>query len=190
MFAAYIRVSTVGQNEEGQRREVEKWLVGQNIEVVRWYIDRESGDTLDRPAFADLQADVFAGTVEGVVVWKLDRLSRSMKDGINTLADWCDRGIRFVSVTQQFDLNGALGKMLAAVLLGVAEMEQETRRERQKVGIEVAKERGKYRGRRPGTTKAQPTRARQLLDRGFNHSEIAAALQVSRQTVIAYLKRV
>jgi len=189
MFAAYVRVSTVGQNEEGQRREVEKWLVGQNIREVKWYVDRESGDTLDRPAFADLQADIFKGDVDGVVVWKLDRLSRSMRDGINTLADWCDRNIRFVSVTQQLDFNGAVGKMLAAVLLGVAEMEQETRRERQKVGIEVARENGKYRGRRPGTTKAPPLRAKQLVDKGLSHAEIATALGVSRQTVIAYLKK-
>ena len=190
MFAAYIRVSTVGQNEEGQRREVEKWLISQNIGAVKWYVDRESGDTLDRTAFADLQADIFKGDVAGVVVWKLDRLSRSMRDGINTLADWCDRGIRFVSVTQQLDFNGALGRMLAAVFLGIAEMEQETRRERQKVGIEAAKERGTYRGRKPGTTKAKPLRATQLRGKGLTHAEIATALGVSRQTVISYLKKV
>ena len=49
-------------------------------------------------------------------------LSRCMRDGINVLADWCDRGLRVVSVTQQIDFSGAMGKMLAAVLLGVAEM--------------------------------------------------------------------
>ena len=59
------------------------------------------------------------------MVWKLDRLSRNLRDGINVLADWCDKGLRVVSVTQQIDFNGATGKMLAAVLLGVAEMEQE-----------------------------------------------------------------
>ena len=58
-----------------------------------------------------------------------------------------------VSVTQQIDFNGTVGKMLAAVLLGVAEMEKETCRERQKAGIEAAKERGVYRGRKAGSTK-------------------------------------
>jgi DNA invertase Pin-like site-specific DNA recombinase len=72
------------------------------------------------------------------------------------LADWCDRGLRVVSITQQIDFNGTLGKMLAAVLLGVAEMEQETRRERQAVGIAVAKKCGVYLGRKPGTSKAKP----------------------------------
>ena len=66
-------------------------------------------------------------------------------------------------------------------------MEQETRRERQAVGIETAKQRGVYIGRKPGTTKAKPMRARELRSRGFNDSEIAAALKVSRRTVQRYL---
>jgi DNA invertase Pin-like site-specific DNA recombinase len=109
---------------------------------------------------------------------------------LNVLSDWCSRGIRVVSVTQQIDFNGTLGKMLAAVLLGVAEMEQETRRERQRVGIEVAKARGVYRGRRPGTTKGTPKRAMQLRERGLSDGEIATALGTSRRTVQRYLRHV
>ena len=89
-----------------------------------------------------------------VVVWKLDRLSRRQRDGVDLLADWCDRGVRVVAVTQQIDLSGAVGRMVASVLFGLAEIESEYRRERQAAGIAVAKERGIYRGRRPGTTKA------------------------------------
>ena len=124
------------------------------------------------------------------VVWKLDRLSRKLRDGINTLCDWCERGLRVVSVTQQIDFNGTVGKMLAAVLLGVAEMEQETRRERQKAGIEAAKEQGVYQGRKAGTTKAKPQRAKRLRDKGLTHEEIGQALGVSRRTVIRYLQEV
>jgi DNA invertase Pin-like site-specific DNA recombinase len=71
---------------------------------------------------------------------------------INVLSEWCDKGLRVVSVTQQIDFNGTVAKILAAVLLGIAQMEQETRREPQAAGIAVAKKRGKYRGaaiRRP-----------------------------------------
>ncbi len=145
--AVYVRVSTTGQNEAGQKREIERWLLGNGINDARFYLDKQTGDHLDRPAFRQLQADIFNGEVKTVVVWKLDRLSRSMKDGINTLCDWCDRGLRVVSVTQQIDFNGTVGKMIASVLFAVAEMEQETRRERQRAGIEVAKEEGKYKGR-------------------------------------------
>jgi len=79
-----------------------------------------------------------------------------MRDGINVLCDWCDKGLRIVAVSQQIDFNGTMGKMLAAMLLGVAEMEQETRRERQAVGIAAAKAKGVYRGRKQGTTKGKP----------------------------------
>ena len=70
------------------------------------------------------------------------QLSRSLRDGINVLWEWCDKGLRVVSVTQQINFNGTVGKMMAAVLLGIAEMEQETRRERQAAGIAVAKKAG------------------------------------------------
>jgi DNA invertase Pin-like site-specific DNA recombinase len=187
--ALYVRVSTTGQNESGQRREIERWATGNGIEPasIRWFVDKKSGDNLDRPAFQELQTAIFNGEVGTVVVWKLDRLARSIQDGINTLADWCGRGLRVVSVTQQLDFNGTMGKMLAAVLFGLAEMEQETRRERQAVGIAAAKERGVYFGRQAGTFKGSPNRAKALLDKGLTHGEIAQSLGVSRRTVIRYL---
>src|SRR5690606_30471614 len=118
----YVRVSTASQNEAGQRREITRWLKGNGIEPesVRWYVDKQTGDNLNRPEFERLQGDVFRGEVGTIVVYKLDRLSRKMRDGINTLSDWCERGLRVVSVTQLIDFNGTIGKMLAAVLLGVA----------------------------------------------------------------------
>jgi len=190
MFAAYVRVSTTGQNVAGQRREIRKWLQGNNMSDIRWYVDKDSGDFLARPELDRLQHDIFMGQIDGVIVWKLDRLSRSMKDGIVTLEEWLSKGIRFVSVTQDFDFQGAVGKIVAALLFGIAEMEQETRRERQAAGIAVARERGVYRGRQPGTHKAPPTRARQLRKRGLTISEVAQALGVSRATVHRYLHRV
>ena len=191
--ACYVRVSTVGQNEAGQRREIKRWLKGQGIESKRvdWFVDKSSGDNLDRPAFQKLQQATFMGEVDTVVVWKLDRLSRSIQDGINVLADWCDKKLRVVSVTQQIDFNGTMGKMLAAIFLGMAEMEQETRRERQKAGIEAAKERGVYIGRKPGTTKAKNAakRASQLKVKGNTDAEIARSMGVSRRTVQRYLRQ-
>ena len=187
MIGVYIRVSTVGQNERGQRAEIRKWLEGNGHTDVRYYVDKESGDTLDRPAFRRLQADVFKGAIKTVVVWKLDRLSRSIIDGLNVLADWCNRGVRVVSVTQQLDFNGTVGKMLAAIFFALGEMEQQTRRDRQAAGIAVAKVEGKYKGRKAGTTKAKPNRAAQLRAKGLNDSEIASALNVTRRTVQRYV---
>ena len=190
MIGVYIRVSTVGQNVAGQRREVRRWLKGNGIDAteVDWYTDKATGTNLDRPEVARLQGDIFHGKVTRVVVWKLDRLARSLRDGINTICAWCEKGLRVVSVTQQIDFSGALGKMLAAVLLGVAEMEQETRRERQAVGIAAAKERGDvYKGRKKGSTKAKPERARKLRKKGLLIREIAEVLNVSLRTAKRYL---
>ncbi len=187
--ACYVRVSTVGQNEAGQQQEIQRWLDGNGIDpsTVRWYLDKATGDDLDRPGFEQLQVDIFQGEVGTVVIWRLDRLSRTIRDGLNTLCDWCDKSLRIVSVSQQIDFNGTIGKMIASVLFGVAEMEQQTRRERQCVGIEAAKARGVYQGRKSGTTKAKPRQAQQLRDSGLKVDEIATAMGISRRTAIRYL---
>ena len=190
--AIYIRVSTVGQNDEGQKREISRWLDGNSVDQskVKWYVDKSTGDNLERPEFERLQRDIFNGEVKTVVCWKLDRISRSLKDGIEVLCDWCEKGIRVVSVTQQIDFNGAAGKLIAAVLFAVASMEQETRRERQAAGIAVAKERGAYKGRPKGATKAgiDTDRAVELREQGLTQAEIAKSLGVSVSSVRRYLK--
>ncbi len=188
MVGVYVRVSTAGQNIDGQKQEIERWLKGNGVDGVRWYVDKATGTKLDRPSFARLQKDIFNGEIKTVVCYKLDRLSRSLRDGINVLADWCDKGLRVVATSQQIDFNGSLGKMLAAVLLGIAEMEQEVRKERQAAGIAAAKGRGVYFGRKAGTTKGKPNRAKQLRDKGLNAGEIAQAMGVSERTVFRYLE--
>ena len=62
-LAVYIRVSTTGQNVAGQKRDILRWLDGNGVDAasVQWFIDKSSGDNLERPAFEDLQAAVFAG---------------------------------------------------------------------------------------------------------------------------------
>jgi DNA invertase Pin-like site-specific DNA recombinase len=186
-FAVYIRVSTVGQKEASQRVEIDRWLRGHGIKNAVYFVDKKSGDDLKRPAFERLQAAIFAGEIKTVVCYKLDRLSRSLRDGINTLTDWLKQGVRVVSVTQQLDFSGATGQLVAAVLFAVAQMEQETRRERQAAGIAAAKANGVYIGRKAGTTKAKPERAQQLRDKGLSVPEIATSMGVSERTVFNYL---
>ena len=189
MYACYCRVSSRRQKNDSQRAEIQRWLTNHHIRKssVRWYEDRESGTSLQRPAFERMQRAIFDGEVDTVVVWKLDRISRRQHEGISLLAEWCERGIRVVVMTQQIDLGGAVGRMVASVLFGLAEIELEYRRERQAAGIAVAKRRGVYQGRQKGTTKGKPHRARQLRDQGLSVSEIAHALAVSDRTVFRYL---
>jgi DNA invertase Pin-like site-specific DNA recombinase len=89
-----------------------------------------------------LQTAIFAGDVHTVLVWKLERLARSLREGVNTLADWCQRDVRVVSVTQQLDLDGTLGHLIAGLLFGIAEIELQHTRERQAAGIALAKQLG------------------------------------------------
>jgi len=192
LIACYVRVSTVGQNEAGQIAEIERWIEGNGIDAtnVRWFIDKgKSGDNLKRPAFEKLQASVFAGEIATIVTYKLDRLSRSLIEGLTTLAGWCEKGIRVVSTSQNLDFNGTIGKMLAAIFFGLAEMEQQTRKERQRAGIEVAKKNGVYKGRKQGTLKASPERAAELRDKGLTIAEIELALGVKRNSVFRYLRQ-
>lgn len=193
MIAVYLRVSSRQQKTDAQKPDIDRWLKGQRIKPadIRWFEDKETGKTLDRPAFEELRTAIFNGEVETVVIWKLDRLSRRQRDGINILADWCEQGVRVVSVTQQLDLSGSVGRIVAGVLFGVAEMELEHVRERQAAGIAAAKERGVYdglEGRPKGSTKAKPQRAKELAEQGLKVNEIAAAMKLHRNTVRKYLK--
>ena len=142
---------------------------------------------MQRYAFKNLQDAIFAGEIDTVVVWKLDRLARNLKEGVNVLADWCQRGVRVIAITQQIDLSGPVGNLIASLLFGIAEIELQHSKERQAIGIALAKKRGVYTGRRLGTTKAMPTRARALRKQKLTIPEIAQVLGVKQRTVYNYL---
>lgn len=185
--AVYIRCSTEEQNEASQRREISRYLKNHGIEGAEFFVDKASGDTLERPQFDRLQKLVFMGEVARIIVYKLDRVSRKLVDGITTVANWCKAGIEVVSVTQGIDLRAEMGQVIAAMLFGFAQMEQTTRRERQADGIAAAKERGVYAGRKPGATKAKASDAKRYRSRGWTDNEIAQQLGITRRTVQRYL---
>ena len=187
--AAYVRVSGKDQKADSQRAAIRRWLEGNGIarDKVEWYVDVESGRKMSRPEFDRLRRDIFAGGVKTVVVFKVDRIARRLREGLDLLCDWCERGVRVVSVTQQVDVSGTPGRMVAALMLGLAEIEWEYRRERQAAGIAVARRDGVYRGRAKGTTKAKPDRAKGLRAKGMSAPEIGRALGVSIRTVFRYL---
>ena len=189
-IAVYIRISDKSQKHDSQRQEVIKYLEahGHDVNAVQWFEDTETGEQITRHGITELNKSIFNGETQTVILWRLDRLSRSMKDGINILSEWCDKGVRVISVTQQIDLSGSVGRMVAAVLFGIAETELEHIRERQAAGIAVAKSKGVYKGRKKGTTKAKPQIARTLRKQGLKITEIATALNTSARTVQRYLK--
>jgi DNA invertase Pin-like site-specific DNA recombinase len=122
MMACYCRVSTRRQKTDSQKADILHWLTGNAVTpaAVQWFEDVDSGTTLKRPAFDRMQQGIFTGTITTVVVWKLDRISRRQREGVNLLADWCERGVRVVVITQQLDLSGAVGRLVASVLFGLS----------------------------------------------------------------------
>ena len=102
------------------------------------------------------------GSLETVVVYQLDRLSRSTRGGLETLSTLADQQIRVVSISQNIDFNGAMGKFLATLFLAIAEFKRETIVERIRDGLAAAKANGKQLGR---------PRNDKRLAQGFSSSE-------------------
>ncbi len=177
--AVYVRVSTTDQKHDSQMYELERYIKAHGLKRIKYYTDKASGGSLDRPGMDKLRADIFKGEVSRVLVYKIDRLARSLKDGVALLTDWLERGVQVTSVTQQIDISGTVGKMLLSILLGFAEMERETLRERVRTGIAARKAKGLHHGRQKGDTghkwnpakrKVDPALARSLRDQGVNGS--------------------
>jgi DNA invertase Pin-like site-specific DNA recombinase len=122
-----------------------------------------------------------------VVLWKPDRLGPRLRDAVATLADWGARGLKVVIIALRLELDGDVGRPLAALLVGLAEVEREFHQRRQAAGIADAKRRGAYKGRARGTTKGDPSRVRELRGKGLTVTEIAHATGVSERTVTRYL---
>ena len=101
-----------------------------------------SGGTLKRPALERLRADVAAGAVDVVVVYKIDRLSRSLRDFTNLVAELEASGVSFVSVTQAFDTATSMGRLTLNVLLSFAQFERELTGERLRDWFAGARARG------------------------------------------------
>jgi DNA invertase Pin-like site-specific DNA recombinase len=184
----YLRVSTLDQENgiASQEKAIADYLASHGITDAKFYRDRLSGKDLNRPAFERMQRDIFCGRVRTVIVWKLDRLSRSLRDGVNVLADWLEKNVRVVAVSQQLDFNGATGQLIASVLFAVAQMERETLRENTKRGIAAAKARGVKLGKRPGAwTREVPLLAAQ----GMSVLQISKRLGKSRQACYDALAR-
>ena len=141
MRIGYVRVSTEGQNT--QRQEVMMRELG----VEQMYIDKASGKSLDRP---QLQAMMkFARQGDIVIVDSISRFARNTRDLLALLEQLEHKGVSFVSKKEIIDTTTPTGKFMLTVFAAVAELEREYSLQRQREGIAVAKEQGKYKGRPP-----------------------------------------
>ena len=189
LTAIYVRVSTAGQNMDGQRAELERWAAGQ-AGPVQWYDDAATGRTMDRPGWRRLESDLRAGKVSRVAVWRLDRLGRSVSGVAALLDELRGRGVALVSLRDGIDLSTPAGAMLANILASLSQWETEVRADRIRAGQAAARAAGRtWGGSRAGRTTARtptPDQRRAIADlRAAGHSAraIARATGVNRTTV-------
>lgn len=190
--ALYARVSTRDQTHASQIPDLQGWAKGQKGRKV-YYRDNFTGRTMVRPAMDQLLADVRAGRVARVVVWRLDRLGRTAAGLMALLEELQRLGVGLVSLRDGFDLSTPVGRLLAGFLASIAEYETELRGERVAAGQAAARARGKtWGGSKPGWHwKVTPEKAglvAELHARGWPVARIARTVGLSRQTVYQVLK--
>ena len=125
--------------------------------------------------------------IDAILVWKLDRFGRSLADLITSLNELRELGVVFVSITEALDFSTPSGRAMAGMLSTFAEFERDMIRERVKAGIANAREKGKPHGR-PKTASNKLDKILELKSEGFNNSQIARELKISRPSVIGLLK--
>jgi DNA invertase Pin-like site-specific DNA recombinase len=154
---------------------------------LRLFTDTASGARADRPQLAALLEQLREG--DTLVVWRLDRLGRSVQDLIALVVDLRDRGIGFRSLTEGIDTTTAGGRFVFVVLAGLAEMERELMRERTMAGLAAARDRGRRGGRPRRMTPAKLRTARRMreVDLPERYAVIARELGLSKTTVRRHL---
>ncbi|APT91333.1 hypothetical protein CSPHI_10360 [Corynebacterium sphenisci DSM 44792] len=175
-MVGYARVSTGHQDHESQLAALAAAGVG---EVVT---ETASGAAeAARPVRDALLAELRPGDV--LTVWRLDRLGRSMADTVRVVDDLARRGVHLRSLTEHIDTGTAAGRMVTALLAGLAEMEREAIASRTAAGLAAARRRGARLGRPPALDRAGHQAVADLTHAGRTAGEIASALGVSRSTV-------
>lgn len=139
MKIGYVRVSTKEQNTARQEELMK------SLGVDKMYIDKISGKNTDRPALLEMLGFVREG--DSVIVESISRFARNTKDLLELTEELNNKHVQFISQKEKIDTDTPAGKFMLTIFGAVAELEREYIRQRQREGIEIAKEQGKYRGR-------------------------------------------
>jgi DNA invertase Pin-like site-specific DNA recombinase len=175
----YARVSTVGQTLEQQTE------VLTNAGAGKIFHDVMSGARDDRPGFADCMQYLREG--DTLIVGRLDRLGRNMRGIVNTLHDLTERGVTVRSLHDGVDTSTSTGRMVAGILMSIAEYERELVRERTALKLEEARKSGRRFGRPAKLSADQAALARRMKGTGETAATICGALGIGRTTLYRYL---
>ena len=184
-IVGYARVSSADQN---LARQLEQ-LKSKNTDKI--FEDKASGANTNRPAFQQMMEYVREG--DTIVVCSMDRLARNLTDLLNTTKELQAKGvsIHFLKESILLDASGndaAMTKLLMSMLGAVAEFERSMIRERQREGIELAKKRGVYKGRKP-TDVAIIEKAREQINLGIPLAKVAREIGIARSTLYRRLQQ-
>lgn len=179
MFIGYARVSTQDQNLTLQLEALT------NAGCERIFEDKASGTRTVREGLSKAIEMLREG--DTLVVWKLDRLGRSIKDLIMLVEDLNKQGINFKSLTDSIDTSTASGRFFFHVMSALAQMERELIVERTRAGLEVAKSLGRIGGRKRLMTDTKIESAKKLLEAGVPPKDVAKSLGISVPTLYRHL---
>ena len=179
MLIGYIRVSTNDQNTDLQR------LALQSADCELIFEDRKSGKSTDRPGLKKALRCLQPG--DTLVVWKLDRLGRSMRNLVMLTEELRVRGVNFRSLTDSIDTITPMGRFFFHIMGALAEMERELIVERTRAGLAAAREHGRIGGRRRIMTGEVIAKAERMIAKGATLQQVSLVLEVSVKTLYRYI---
>ncbi|MFT5469288.1 MAG: DNA invertase Pin-like site-specific DNA recombinase [Verrucomicrobiales bacterium] len=184
MTFGYARVSTTDQNPDLQFDALEK------AGFDRLFTDKASGAKADRPAYCQMLEQVRPGDV--ILIWKPDRLGRSLRHLLEVVDRLNEQGVGLKSLTDPIDTTTSQGKLIFNIFASLAEFERDLISERTKAGLQAARARGRIGGRPKGLSakgRRNATAAAAIYrQRGHSIGQICETLQISKATLYKYLR--
>lgn len=172
---AYVRVSTIEQNEVRQREALQK------CEIDKWFIEKASGKDIKIPILQEMLE--YIREDDTVYVEEFSRLGRSTADLLATVQQIENSGAKFVSLKENFDTKTPAGKLQMTMMAAIAEFEREMILERQREGIAIAKRDGKYKGRKAINIPDIAEYYEKYMSRRGTKTSISKELGISRTTL-------
>ena len=179
VLIVYARVSTQDQNLDLQTEALTK------AGCKRIFNDKISGSRAERPGLTKALEMLREG--DTLIVWKLDRLGRSVKNLVDLVGELHKQGIQFKSLTDAIDTGTPSGRFFFHVMASLAEMERELTVERTRAGLEVARQLGRKGGRKRQMTDSKIESAKKLLASGIPPRDVATNLGISVPTLYRWI---
>ncbi len=182
-----MRVSTVDQHPETQLLDLRQMAAQRGYEIVKEYTDRISGVKARRPGLDELMRDARRGRFDVALVWASDRIARSVKHFLEVLDELNRLGIEYVSLRENIDTAGPLGRAIIVIVAAIAELERSLIIERVRAGMRRAQLDGTHIGRNPLTLDHEAIRRERC--QGQSLRQIAKGHRISTATVQRALRK-